>query len=210
MAKYEIFQRLNTGGTSATDQEIRNCILIMINNSFFSWMKKLCELECFQNCISLSDRQQLEAFDMELLTRFIVFSKCKKEDLKKIDELSSFLTDNLVSIANDKSFNRKDFERVFQSAFMYLSDVLGEDSFKKYNDKNNRYQGATSISAFEIVGTGLGYHLLKGGKLPNKEDFLDKHKRIMYDNEVKRYIMPGVRASTRLPKTISFGRKWIK
>jgi uncharacterized protein with ParB-like and HNH nuclease domain len=33
--KFELFQRLNTGGTSLTEQEIRNCILVMINIDFY-------------------------------------------------------------------------------------------------------------------------------------------------------------------------------
>lgn len=29
--KYELFQRLNIGGTIATPQEMRNCIMLMLN-----------------------------------------------------------------------------------------------------------------------------------------------------------------------------------
>jgi len=32
--KYELFQRINTLGTSLSDQEVRNCLLIMINKDF--------------------------------------------------------------------------------------------------------------------------------------------------------------------------------
>ena len=32
--KYELFQRLNTGGTSLSDQEVRNCLIIMTNRDF--------------------------------------------------------------------------------------------------------------------------------------------------------------------------------
>jgi uncharacterized protein with ParB-like and HNH nuclease domain len=34
-AKYELFQRINTGGTPLSDQEVRNCILIMINRDAY-------------------------------------------------------------------------------------------------------------------------------------------------------------------------------
>ena len=30
-SKYEIFQRLNTGGTRLSDQEVRNCLMVMEN-----------------------------------------------------------------------------------------------------------------------------------------------------------------------------------
>lgn len=33
--KYDLFQRLNSGGTVANSQELRNCIIIMVNRSYF-------------------------------------------------------------------------------------------------------------------------------------------------------------------------------
>jgi uncharacterized protein with ParB-like and HNH nuclease domain len=35
ISKYELFQRLNTGGTPLSDQEVRNCILVMVNRPMF-------------------------------------------------------------------------------------------------------------------------------------------------------------------------------
>ncbi|RZA13905.1 MAG: DUF262 domain-containing protein, partial [Proteobacteria bacterium] len=35
MAKYELFQRLNTGGSFATPQEVRNCIMVMYNKDMY-------------------------------------------------------------------------------------------------------------------------------------------------------------------------------
>lgn len=36
--KYELFQRLNTGGTSLSPQEVRNCLMVMINKEFYRWV----------------------------------------------------------------------------------------------------------------------------------------------------------------------------
>ncbi len=33
--KYELFERLNTGGSRLTDQEVRNCIMVMLNPELF-------------------------------------------------------------------------------------------------------------------------------------------------------------------------------
>lgn len=35
IAKYELFQRLNTGGSLATLQEVRNCIMVMYNKDMY-------------------------------------------------------------------------------------------------------------------------------------------------------------------------------
>ena len=55
-AKYELFQRLNTLGSSLSDQEFRNCLIVMYNRDFFNWMKNVAEFGPFQNCIALSDK----------------------------------------------------------------------------------------------------------------------------------------------------------
>ena len=43
-AKYDLFQRLNTGGSHLSPQEVRNCILVMLNKNFFLWLKGPCIL----------------------------------------------------------------------------------------------------------------------------------------------------------------------
>ena len=37
-SKYELFQRLNTGGSQLSDQELRNAILIMVNTEAYRWL----------------------------------------------------------------------------------------------------------------------------------------------------------------------------
>jgi hypothetical protein len=39
MIKYELFQRLNTGGSIARPQEVRNCILLMLNKKLYELMR---------------------------------------------------------------------------------------------------------------------------------------------------------------------------
>ncbi len=53
-AKYEVFQRLNTGGTFASNQEVRNVVMLMINRDVFAWFKLLSENDDFLNTVSLS------------------------------------------------------------------------------------------------------------------------------------------------------------
>lgn len=55
--KFELFQRLNTGGTKLSDQEVRNCILLMINPQAFQWMQCLTSNADFIETISISEKQ---------------------------------------------------------------------------------------------------------------------------------------------------------
>lgn len=47
-AKYELFQRLNTNGAELTDQEIRNCLMLMINRDFYLEIEKMCQSDEFK------------------------------------------------------------------------------------------------------------------------------------------------------------------
>lgn len=209
IAKYEIFQRLNTGGSLATDQEVRNCILIMTNKDFFYWFKQLGEYEKFSKCIILTERSEEEAFDLELLTRFIVFSISDMTKLSRIEELGTFLTDEIVDIAGNSSFSRDQIKSVFEKTFDYLASVLEQDSFRKFNVEKRKYYGSTLVSLFEVLAVGIGRHLLAGRELPLPDAFIEKHKLFSTYDELNQYTKSGVRSSTRIPKTIEFGENWL-
>lgn len=73
-AKFEVFQRLNTGGSQLSDQELRNCVLVMTNKPFLKWLKELAGYQPFLDCLSLSDRLIIEEYHTELALRLFVFA----------------------------------------------------------------------------------------------------------------------------------------
>jgi hypothetical protein len=81
MAKYELFQRLNTGGSMLSDQEVRNSILVMMNLKLYKWIRELSRDPNFVTCVALSERALNEQYDMELVSRFIVFRTMPPMDL---------------------------------------------------------------------------------------------------------------------------------
>src|SRR6185437_15851057 len=72
-AKYDLFQRLNTGGSQLSPQEVRNCILVMLNPKLYTWLRGLADFEPFKSCIALSESALQEAYDVELVLRFVIF-----------------------------------------------------------------------------------------------------------------------------------------
>ena len=215
MAKYEIFQRLNTGGSLATPQEVRNCVLLMTSENFFNWFKELGKYPNFQNCLVLTERKEDEAFDLELLTRFIVMVSSEISKLQEIDELDSFLTDEIQDIASKDDFDKKSLQSAFEQTFDFLNEILEENSFKKFNALKNKYSGPILMSLFEIVAVGLGYRLLHGHELPDPKSFKEKHKSILSDIQLNRALNinnsgSGINSRTRIPNTVKYGRNWFK
>lgn len=207
IAKYEIFQRLNSGGTHATDQEIRNCILIMTNRSFYEWVKNLSDYENFRACLNITDRAIEEAFDMELVVRFIVLATIEGDKLGPPSELGEFLTEELIKRAKNLNFNKEAAEYAFKATFDFLADSLHDNSFRRYDSKKKKHVGAMLISLFEVVAIGLGYRLLNHQDLPDKETFILKHNSLWDENALSQF--SRMSAAARIPKTIAYGRGWF-
>ncbi|GMA64775.1 hypothetical protein [Alicyclobacillus fastidiosus] len=204
-SKYELFQRLNTGGTELSDQEIRNCILIMINRQMYLWMRKLSKEEEFVNCLPLTERQMEEQYDMELLLRFMVFRRSTEDDLKNIGDLTEFLTNKMVELATSE-FDFDEEEKAFRYTFSLLNQTLREDSFRKYDKYRDKFIGAFLVSSFEVIALGIGYHFRDLSESDFNGAQLTKKIKQLWDS-VHFPASTGSRASTRVPRTVSLGRQ---
>jgi len=129
-AKYELFQRLNTGGSQLSDQEVRNSIMVMLNQEFYRWLKELATDENFRECVALSDRALEEQYDMELVVRFVVFRKMSTSDLATIGDMGDFLTDKTRELAQDKSFPFVEEAVAFRRTFAFLKEAISGDAFR--------------------------------------------------------------------------------
>ena len=65
------------------------------------------------------------------------------------------------------------------------------------------------VSLFEVIAAGLGHHLSGGGDIPESELFIEKHRTLWSELGPMPFVGSGIRASTRIPETIQFGREWI-
>ena len=69
--RYELFSRLNTGGSPLTEQEIRNCIFRGISPEFTVLVKELADSEEMKQLIQPTDKQKSELYLDELVLRFL-------------------------------------------------------------------------------------------------------------------------------------------
>ncbi len=206
-AKYELFQRLNTGGSIATDQEVRNCLLLMINREFYTWFSELGDDPAFQSCLPLSDRAFQERYDLELLARFFALRTVPDDVLRRIGDIGEFTTEKVVGFAGDKHF---DYEREGKAAsrtFQMLNETLGEDAFRKFDPDKNRPLGPVLISAFEVLALGIGHYAHDPGYTVDGERIRNIHEDLWKNEAFLRGSGTGIRAATRIPITVGLGRK---
>ena len=203
MSKYELFQRLNTGGSPLSAQEVRNAILVMINQDFYRWLRKLSQDASFRECVSLTDRALEEQYDMDLALRFVVFRKMATEKLKEVGDINDFLTQKAIELAENPPDLRAE-EEAFAKTFALLNASVGSNSMKKYDKGKGKFVGGFLVSAFEVVALGIGYNIdqLDASSI----DIEHLVKEIWSDPAFTSAAGSGVRASSRIPKVIPHGR----
>lgn len=185
-AKYELFQRINTGGSQLTDQELRNCLLIMLDPKFYDWLENLkCDLN-FQECLPLTDKQYLEQYDMEILIRFIVYRHVDLKNIKGNEDMGEFITDNIVQLIENNSLDLNEEEKIFRKTFKFLNELLNENAFRKFNKESNKFKGAFSLSLFEVLATSIASNLEKIN-LHNKCEVETIIKEVSNGEEFKKF-----------------------
>lgn len=205
-AKYDLFQRLNTGGSELSPQEVRNCLLVMINKTFFEWLKDLPKFEPFVLTTALSDRPLEEAYDMELALRFVLLARIPEADVKAIGDVGAFLTDRVSEVAQDKKFRRGEAKQLFEDTFNVLAEVLDELAFKRYSTKKKKHEGGFLLSLFEVVALGVAYNIAEG-TLCAKQDIAKRARSVWTEKAFTEWATSGVNASRRLPRLIPLGRR---
>lgn len=204
-AKFDVFQRLNTGGTYASDQEVRNSVMIMINKHTYLWFKKLANNVNFIETLSLSERLFEEQYHMELVLRHIALVHFEYSPKKELSDFFDEITEQIL-INND--FDYVSVEKQFEETFRLLNGLLGENIFKRYDGKS--FKGKFLESAFEAISVGIAANLDEY-LLPNDMDFLkEKIKNLHSEPTFIKYTGSGSNARTRIPNIISFSKEYFK
>ncbi len=210
-AKYDLFQRLNTGGSSLTEQEVRNCILIMENENFYNWLENLVDYPAFKDCVSLSDRLTDEGYHMELISRFMILSREEEVSIK--GDLGPYVNERLLEMARADAVEWSHWEQIFKSTFDILNGPnLGDLVFRRYSREDDRFKGSFLISPFEIVGCGIAYNLSKGidSEFYPTGLILQKVKELWSENQIGGRFSVGRNPANRLKHTIPLGREWFQ
>lgn len=208
--KYELFQRLNTFGSSLSDQEVRNCLLIMIDRSFYEWIKTLADYEPFLQTLTITSRQFDEQYHLELALRFLILKDAGLPDLKGIPDIGDYITKSIKAIASDQDYNREEAAQKFKKTFDVLAAALEDNAFRKF--QNGKYTGGFSLSIYEVMALGLGNNVENYD--PANQQHLQKVREVSQGLlEEQRYIAKrgaGYKASDRLPQLLPLGIELLK
>ena len=204
--KFELFQRLKTGGSNLSDQEVRNCLMIMLNESFYRVFFDISRNDSFNECIGISDRLYEMRYEMELALRVFALARANESELRSIVDVSDFLTDSLKILAEDDSINWSVESERFKQTFNAINSTLGENAFKRYVD--GKYKGSFQLSIFEVIATGSFLYTRTNKDLSNLPNLISNASQILsQDAEFNKYSGSGAKANYRLPRLVPLAKR---
>lgn len=202
-AKFEVFQRLNTGGSNASNQEVRNNVMIMISPKKYKWFNELAKNEDFIETLSLSDRLYDEQYHMELLLRFIALAHYDYDPKKDVGDFLDDINDDILS---NNSFKFDEVKRNFELTFSTLNRVLGEKAFKKFNGTD--FRGKFLESSFESVAIGLAENISQYQEDGSDDNLiLDRIKGLYSEDTYNETSGSGSNAKVRIPRLVPFAKQ---
>lgn len=199
--RYEMFKRLNTGGSNLAPQEIRNCTARMLDHgvAFYAFIKDSAASPSFRNCIeTISQADRDRKGDEELVLRF--FAAKNARDLFR-GNVRDWLDDYMEkAILGGVPFDYSAESAVFSALFSYLDRVFGSGAFVRY--RGPEPIGALAPAYFEAVAVGLCSCLLQAQTVPD-EQVRQRIISLVQSEVFRENTGPGANSREKLEKRIA-------
>lgn len=193
--KYELFKRLNSGGSTLTPQEIRNAIYRGIDPKINILTEKLSKNEDFIKLVSLSGQKKQELYDQELVLRFVAFLG----NADKINANTEIFLDKFMETAvKDKEFDVGYYEELFVKVMRMLRDAGDSSMFR--NDRKGFVP-----AYYEGITLGIAQNLEKYEARP--ELILERIQALKEDREFKKYSGSASNSKSRIKNRLKVANK---
>ena len=199
--KYELFKRLNTGGSLLSPQEIRNCSSRMIEGGeeFYHNIQSLAKFDPFRTAIGrLPETAQEERGDEELVLRFLAVKNYIHGYHGNVQEwLDSYMEGVLFSKIE---FDTEQEISLFNAVFTLIAEKFGQDAFARHRE--GQPQGRLAPAYFEAVVGGLLPNLEKVQHKPPK-NLRDGLGSLFESTDFRKVTGPGANSIEKLKERIS-------
>lgn len=150
--KYEMFKRLNTGGSLLSAQEIRNCSSRMISGgeNFYNELQKLAAYSPFEKAtrrIPYTDREQKA--DEELVLRFFAVTSSRSTFAGNVREWLDDFMESILFKGDETSID----SQLFRDFFDFVVEKFDQNAFSRWRDGSA--VGRLAPAYFEAVCGGL-------------------------------------------------------
>ncbi|HCG5263668.1 DUF262 domain-containing protein [Vibrio parahaemolyticus] len=126
--RYELFNRLNTGSSPLSEQEIRNCIFRSYPVDLNQLLRDIAQIPEYQQLISPSSKKKEEMFLEELALRYFAF---KHLDGNFKTTVAQFLTEFMREVSNESiPFDIENEKQEFIKFIEFLLQKFGKEIFR--------------------------------------------------------------------------------
>jgi uncharacterized protein with ParB-like and HNH nuclease domain len=127
--RYELFNRLNTGGAELSDQEIRNCIFRGYDNKFNAFINSLGDDETFKDLVYIRDEQAERMYYQELILRYLTL-KNEGAIFAKDSNIQQHMSNYMLKVSKSPEVFEFDKEKSLFNRIINVLKVLDENIFK--------------------------------------------------------------------------------
>jgi hypothetical protein len=147
VVRFDLFERLNTGGIVLTQQEIRACVY---GGPFSDKLDELRQTDDFKAVVKLTEKQRADGTAEECVLRYFAFlDRYKTFDHSVRDFLNGYMKDE----SSIKPFRFGDKEREFRFVFHELAQIFPAGIMRPHR------KGNTPLNLYEGVSVGAALAL---------------------------------------------------
>lgn len=214
--KYDIFNRVNTGGSPLTAQEIRHCMSKAASRHF---LKELVNLPSFKTALGDVFRvrdpdgfwtyDNKRMLDRELALRFCAFRTVPVTEYIRFASLEAFLLDftrHLDKMPGNDGLLR-DLQRSFDRAMRNCYEILGKGAFRLWPIGGRR--GPLNRAIFESQAIALCEYEPKA-LLPYKERIQEALRELFNDDRYDSAVRTGTGDSRKVDLRLDKAREAVR
>lgn len=191
--RFELFNRLNTGGTPLTNQEIRNSLYRSISSKFNDYLKELSAYPNFVAVVDIPKERVDQLYLEELVLRFMSLYRNRQHVNKSI---ALHMTEFMKQCVEDKNFKYEQYSQIFKKTF----DILRRVGTGIFNSANMVF--STAIYDTTTIGIAENIHLYSEKK---PKVIKDKISEVKSDEVYQKMVRSGGNNSVqRVKKRLEF------
>lgn len=187
--RFDLFERLNTGGVALTNQEIRNCIY---RGAFNDQLKKLSKTNEFLSAVKLKDSEYKDGTAEEYVLRFFAYLENKEDFEHSVkDFLNNYMREN--SQVKIKPKNIKLFK-----------DTMTELAKAFPNGLTRGQASTTSAILYEALAVGVAEAISNGANIDTQ-----KLNSLAADTNLKKLTTGATNSRKMLSGRIDYVRDFL-
>jgi hypothetical protein len=184
--RYDLFERLNTGGVTLHPQEIRNCVYL---GEFNNFIKTCSEDKHFMSVVKLTKNAERTGNMEELVLKFFGYYEERDNFLHGVkDFLNDYMSNKTTSFKN-----KAELKKVFDKTFSLLDSLLPMGIVR-----GNRVN-ITPLVLFEAISIGVADILKAGRKVDG-----NKLRLLLDDDTLNKLTTGATNSKSKLLQRIDY------